>query len=194
MAWCRLTAKLYLSQYCPRSFSPYGVTSPQWVNIYPSNLVANLWINTSPDSKVHGANMGPVGPRWTPCWPYEPCYQGTVPVDCLAPCSIGTIRKLSHACLGDWHVKNWKLPLFPLECGQFFYSLPPSLATVTRHVALVVSGVVLCAKMCSIWLCYNGTLSCCLLPGAPCLGRFLSQEVCGAKSTWSRSHEKNSSS
>ena len=35
-----------------------------------------------PDSKVHGANMppplplDPVAPRWTPCWPHEPCYLG----------------------------------------------------------------------------------------------------------------------
>ena len=33
-----------------------------------------------PDSKVHGAKHGahldPVGPRWAPCWPHEPCYQG----------------------------------------------------------------------------------------------------------------------
>ena len=21
-------------------------------------------------------NLGPIGPRWTPCWPHEPCYQG----------------------------------------------------------------------------------------------------------------------
>ena len=25
----------------------------------------------------HGAHLGPVGPRWAPCWPHEPCYQGT---------------------------------------------------------------------------------------------------------------------
>ena len=30
----------------------------------------------TPYSKVHGANMGPVGPRWAPCWPQESCYQG----------------------------------------------------------------------------------------------------------------------
>ena len=34
-----------------------------------------------PDSKVNGANMGPtwvlyVVPRWAPCRPHEPCYQG----------------------------------------------------------------------------------------------------------------------
>ena len=33
-----------------------------------------LWKN--PDSKVHGAHLGPVSPRWAPCWPHEPCYQG----------------------------------------------------------------------------------------------------------------------
>ena len=29
-----------------------------------------------PISKVHGAHLGLVGPRWAPCWPHEPCYQG----------------------------------------------------------------------------------------------------------------------
>ena len=29
-----------------------------------------------PDSKVTGANMGPTGPRWAPCWPHELCYLG----------------------------------------------------------------------------------------------------------------------
>ena len=32
MAWCRQAASHYLSQCCPRSLSPYGVTRPQWVN------------------------------------------------------------------------------------------------------------------------------------------------------------------
>ena len=34
----------------------------------------------SPDSKEswgqHVAHLGPVGPRWAPCWPHDPCYQG----------------------------------------------------------------------------------------------------------------------
>ena len=25
----------------------------------------------------HGAQRGHAGPRWTPCWPHEPCYHGT---------------------------------------------------------------------------------------------------------------------
>ena len=32
MAWCRQATSHYLSQYCPRSMSPNGVTRPQWVN------------------------------------------------------------------------------------------------------------------------------------------------------------------
>ena len=24
----------------------------------------------------HGAHLGPVGPRWAPCWPHKPCYLG----------------------------------------------------------------------------------------------------------------------
>ena len=24
----------------------------------------------------YGAHLGPVGPRWAPCWPHEPCYKG----------------------------------------------------------------------------------------------------------------------
>ena len=29
-----------------------------------------------PDSKVHGAHLGPTGPRWAPWWPHELCYLG----------------------------------------------------------------------------------------------------------------------
>ena len=34
------------------------------------------WKPNTPDGKVHGAHLGPVGPRWAPCWPHQPCYQG----------------------------------------------------------------------------------------------------------------------
>ena len=37
-----------------------------------------------PDSKVHGANMGPTWGQQDPGWPHEPCYLG-VPIadDCM---------------------------------------------------------------------------------------------------------------
>ena len=40
MAWCRQAASHYLSQCCPRSLLPYGVTRPQWVNsVWPHNIM-----------------------------------------------------------------------------------------------------------------------------------------------------------
>ena len=42
MAWCRQAASHYLSQCCPRSLSPYGVTRPQWVNSsWPSDAICH---------------------------------------------------------------------------------------------------------------------------------------------------------
>ena len=34
----------------------------------------------------HGAHLGPVGPRWAPCWPYEPCYQGRCRLEGFGRC------------------------------------------------------------------------------------------------------------
>ena len=36
MAWCRQATSHYLGQCWPRSLSPYGVTRPQWVNMWQS--------------------------------------------------------------------------------------------------------------------------------------------------------------
>ena len=30
----------------------------------------------SQTAKFMGPTWGPVGPRWAPCWPHEPCYEG----------------------------------------------------------------------------------------------------------------------
>ena len=35
-----------------------------------------LQTKIEPDSKVHGAHLGPTGPRWAPCWPQELCSLG----------------------------------------------------------------------------------------------------------------------
>ena len=42
MAWCRQAPSHYLSQWCPKSLSPYGVTRPQWVNKRGLNVL-NAW-------------------------------------------------------------------------------------------------------------------------------------------------------
>ena len=34
------------------------------------------WLYPDNSWGQHRAHLGPVGPRWVPCWPHEPCYQG----------------------------------------------------------------------------------------------------------------------
>ena len=41
-----------------------------------TQTVWHTWIENTPDSKVHGANMGPT---WVPCGPHENCYLGQIP-------------------------------------------------------------------------------------------------------------------
>ena len=42
----------------------------------------------------HGTHLGSVGPRWAPCWPHEPCYQGKTPTPCKRrTCSMKYLRK-----------------------------------------------------------------------------------------------------
>ena len=48
-----------------------------WVNNHEAGDLSSLWwLQNIPDSKVHGAHLGPTGPRWAPCWPHELCYLG----------------------------------------------------------------------------------------------------------------------
>ena len=43
-------------------------------------IVMISWFQDHPKQQSswgqHGAHLGPVGPRWAPCWPHEPCYRG----------------------------------------------------------------------------------------------------------------------
>ena len=43
-------------------------------------VIHNLCKRTYAHGKVpwgkHGAHLGPVGHKWAPCWPHNPCYQG----------------------------------------------------------------------------------------------------------------------
>ena len=41
----------------------------------------------------HGVLLGPVGPRWAPCRPHEPCYPGTY-VDALYHCYLNKLMDI----------------------------------------------------------------------------------------------------
>ena len=38
----------------------------------------SLFTARSQIAKFMGTTWGPPGPRWTPCWPHKPCYQGSL--------------------------------------------------------------------------------------------------------------------
>ena len=44
-------------------------------------MSVSLFTELMPDSKVHGANMGPTWVLSAPCGPHEPCYQGCYPAE-----------------------------------------------------------------------------------------------------------------
>ena len=50
-----------------------------WQNEFIPGPEQTRWQH-NPDSKVHGANMGPTwvlsAPRWASCWPHDSCCQG----------------------------------------------------------------------------------------------------------------------
>ena len=77
---------------CPKNLSSDGLIVREmgpWPECIFRSLLQflvyiNLELNSAhhyPDSKVHGANMGPTWVLSAPCWPHEPCYQGR----CLQP-------------------------------------------------------------------------------------------------------------
>ena len=48
----------------------------------------------------HGAHLGPVGYRWAPCWPHEPCYRG---VQCFHVFVANLINPLNKQSNGQWN-------------------------------------------------------------------------------------------
>ena len=59
----------------------------EWIAQWPTDCSPNRDIRVSTKFLVgqrqsswgqHGAYQGPVGPRWAPCWPHEPCYQDNI--------------------------------------------------------------------------------------------------------------------
>ena len=70
-------------------------------------------IRTSQIARFMGptwAHLGPVSPRWAPCWPHEPCYQRWWP--CRAHQDINTI-------LVSFVLSGCKLPWEPIKCHWY---------------------------------------------------------------------------
>ena len=64
----------------------YGECLATCVAPFNRDCIDLLSYQCTPDSKVHGANMGPTRPRRAPCWPHELCYQGCFSCTFIFPC------------------------------------------------------------------------------------------------------------
>ena len=71
----------YLDQCCIIVIGPLGANFSYFTFIKIQNFsITKIHLKISPIAKFmgnHGAHLGPVGPVWAPCWPHEPCYQGS---------------------------------------------------------------------------------------------------------------------
>ena len=86
-----------LTTVCPWYAAGSSVLTPQcktvqtWLLMYCSysSLALNHEYKIHPDSKVHGAHLGPTGPRLAPCWPHELCYLDKVPTLAMPALNTG---------------------------------------------------------------------------------------------------------
>ena len=53
--------------------------------------------------------MGPVGPRWAPCWPHEPCHLGTSETKPL----LDINKMLSNTSVASYSVMMLRLVTHP---------------------------------------------------------------------------------
>ena len=82
----------------------------------------SLFLNVFSDSKVqgskHGAHLGPIGPRWAPCWPHETCYLG------YSLWACGTIyTPRNHATIGSVWLNQREYVNETSNSGIFFHML-----------------------------------------------------------------------
>ena len=64
----------------------------------------------------HGAHLGPVGPRWAPCWPHEPCYGGPC---CLCAVSLSDNNYAQLMSFVD-SIRRWINLVLPYLIIQHF--------------------------------------------------------------------------
>ena len=80
MAWCRQATSHYLSQYWPRSMSPYSVTRPRWVK----------WQLWSPWGILPGVLLQPMCVDVLFVWDHE----------------AGQVQQILHHASLHWHVQH----------------------------------------------------------------------------------------
>ena len=68
-----------------------------------------------------GAHLGPISPRWVPCWSHEPCYQGCstsaivalYAISCHSACHYDALLKQSLVFSGLFQDQSHNHVIFP---------------------------------------------------------------------------------
>ena len=82
---------------------------PQHRDKNPRTFVRHKAHKNTPDSKAHGANMGPTWVLSAPCWPHEPCYLGLHALQVMTEYQ-GLTRKLSTLDISRYRAEcTWVL-------------------------------------------------------------------------------------
>ena len=121
MAWCRQAPSHYLSQCWPRSWSPYGITRPQWVNALATWLFFQQTVQADKKQNITDLYYWPLvaslhkGPamwkaftccdvimRWIISWPPWPC--------CFMTSSNGNIYHVIVPLCGESSGYQWISP------------------------------------------------------------------------------------
>ena len=115
--------------------------------------------STSPDCKVHGVHgthLGPTGPRWVPCCPYEPCYLGD---QCRRLQSVNHVHNLYIILAGSVHILYYIFRKNILQMDVFYKALTdksvvqqrayeyPTLLGKANRITLITSYVLLEIKI-----------------------------------------------
>ena len=109
------------------------------------------------------AHLGPVGPRWAPCWPNEPCYLGP-----YKPYSINSLSrgKLSDYCCCHQHFKpllSYVRPVFALHYKWYMEWAGFMMDSMSKNYAYSLHFIVYLLWFCTCQYypyfqdCFSGT-------------------------------------
>ena len=73
--WTNITSQ-NSTLVCPTTTTKLVESSNGTILLTPIYDQLAAWPRKQSSWGQHGAHLGPVGPRWAPCWHHEPCYQG----------------------------------------------------------------------------------------------------------------------
>ena len=100
----------------PHVHTSFRLVASRFHQHVPKHHACGIDLTDIPDSKVHlgqyGAHLGPVGPRWAPCWPHEPFYQGWLGANRVVTATISryhTTLSCGHLRMHHYIFVSWSL-------------------------------------------------------------------------------------